>query len=642
MNSLDTSTHGNDRWYMPYIILVSGLGGLLAGIDFGIIASAIVYLNKTIKMSEAELSFVVAVYTLGCTCAALFAGVAADWLGRKMMMIAGGLMFVVSILFITSSQGFLPLFLGRVLMGLSGGVVCVVVPLYMAECLPPAFRGRGTAIFQFTLTLGIVMASAIGIWFANIHDRAVELAAGDANLIFIADDSAWRNIFLIAVIPGILYTIASIFVKESPRWLFRRGKLTEAQQLLCDSLPPDQAKLVFEEMVQHSLQTQSISNPSDKSPNTSIFQRKYVLPFIIACIVLACTQATGVNAILAYAVIIFKQAGLDDVGATQGNLLLSLTNCSVTLVGLFLVDKLGRKFLLKIGTAGIIVALVCATLLFRSFESGSSGVSKELAVMIKNNQLNFDITQVKFNHQPNEAIQLSLLCNYGDDQRIVRAFMPTPDAQAILGHAKSILNKFSSVDQNIISEYFSLKKFGLEKLSADQQTTVKSANSLFSSLSNDENEMLKSAQVILNSQCVSLNPPTPNTPLVIKRANMSTIPSSLTGWMTVATFCFFMASFAVGPGVCVWLALTELMPTRIRSMGMGIAMMLNTGVNFLIALIFLPTVGNYGFSAMYIFWIVCTIIYFLTAAFLMPETKGKTLEEIEKYFDSKKLAQPHV
>jgi cation transport ATPase len=81
------------------------------------------------------------------------------------------------------------------------------------------------------------------------------------------------------------------------------------------------------------------------------------------------------------------------------------------------------------------------------------------------------------------------------------------------------------------------------------------------------------------------------------------------------------------------------MPTRIRSMGMGIAMLLNTGVSFLIALFFLPVVGNYGFSAMFFFWSGCTVIYFLTAAFWMPETKGKTLEEIEDYFEGKKAAK---
>jgi hypothetical protein len=93
----------------------------------------------------------------------------------------------------------------------------------------------------------------------------------------------------------------------------------------------------------------------------------------------------------------------------------------------------------------------------------------------------------------------------------------------------------------------------------------------------------------------------------------------------------------VGPGVCVWLALSELMPTRIRSSGMGIALLINQGVATLIAAVFLPIVGNYGYYAMFLFWAGCTVVYFITAAFFLPETKGKTLEEIEEHFEGKKF-----
>jgi sugar phosphate permease len=97
--------------------------------------------------------------------------------------------------------------------------------------------------------------------------------------------------------------------------------------------------------------------------------------------------------------------------------------------------------------------------------------------------------------------------------------------------------------------------------------------------------------------------------------------------------CLFIASFAVGPGVVVWLALSELMPTRIRSTGMGIALLINQGVSTVMAGVFLPVVGYYGYYAMFAFWAICTVIYFLISAFILPETKGKTLEEIEQSFD---------
>jgi hypothetical protein len=97
-----------------------------------------------------------------------------------------------------------------------------------------------------------------------------------------------------------------------------------------------------------------------------------------------------------------------------------------------------------------------------------------------------------------------------------------------------------------------------------------------------------------------------------------------------------MAFFAVGPGVCVWLALSELMPTRIRSNGMSIALLINQAVSTTIAAVFLPTVGKYGYSTMFFAFAGCTVIYFITAAFFLPETKGKTLEEIEEHFEGRK------
>jgi MFS family permease len=122
-------------------------------------------------------------------------------------------------------------------------------------------------------------------------------------------------------------------------------------------------------------------------------------------------------------------------------------------------------------------------------------------------------------------------------------------------------------------------------------------------------------------------------PLKIENALITPVPSTQNGWLTALfTFCF-MAFFAVGPGVCVWLALSELMPTRIRSNGMSIALTLNQAVSTTIAAVFLPTVGKYGYSTMFFAFAGCTVVYFITAAFFLPETKGKTLEEIEAVFE---------
>jgi phage shock protein PspC (stress-responsive transcriptional regulator) len=122
-------------------------------------------------------------------------------------------------------------------------------------------------------------------------------------------------------------------------------------------------------------------------------------------------------------------------------------------------------------------------------------------------------------------------------------------------------------------------------------------------------------------------------PLRIDNALITPLPSQRSGMRVAITLFVFMAFYAVGPGVCVWLALSELMPTRIRSNGMSIALLINQAVSTTIAAVFLPTVGKHGYAAMFFGFAACTVIYFVTAAFFLPETKGKTLEEIEAHFE---------
>jgi MFS transporter, SP family, solute carrier family 2 (myo-inositol transporter), member 13 len=123
-------------------------------------------------------------------------------------------------------------------------------------------------------------------------------------------------------------------------------------------------------------------------------------------------------------------------------------------------------------------------------------------------------------------------------------------------------------------------------------------------------------------------------PLKIEKALIAAVPDSRNGWLVAIILYTFMAFYAIGPGVCVWLALSELMPTRIRSVGMSIALVINQLVSTTLAAIFLPVVSNYGYSTMFFLFAAFAVIYFVTAAFFLPETKGKTLEEIEEYFEA--------
>jgi len=547
-------------FYTRFLILIAGLGGLLYGIDVGIIAAALLYLSKTIDLTVAQTSIVVAAVLGGSVVSSPIAGIMGDWWGRKPMMIISGLMFVASVGLIVLSQGFASLFLGRLLQGMSGGVIGVVVPLYLAECLGPENRGRGTAIFQFMLTFGIVVAAGVGWYYTRQAETTIAHAAGNVALIHAAQNHAWRSMFLAVIYPGILFFIGAFALSESPRWLVRKGRTSQALQALQRSLSSHEAEREMREMqavVQHPAGGAAIHK------SESLLQRKYVIPFVLACVVLSLNQTTGINSVLAFLVIILKQAGLASTHATQGDVAVKVMNCLMTLVAVALVERKGRKFLLKLGTGGVVVAFVAAGAIFLGIESGRTDVKSRLIAAESGNTLTLPANASTLGPGPQgRAMALNVLYSYGDGSHMA---------------------------------------------------TV---------LSNDADPVLK------------LEPPSPgdHAPLQILRAMYGPVPGAATGWLVALCMALFIASYATGPGVVVWLVLSELMPTRIRSVGMGIALLLNQGISTAIAAVFLPVVGNWGYSAMFFFWAVCTVLYFITAAFFIPETKGKTLEEIEMHF----------
>jgi MFS family permease len=563
--------------YGRFLIFVSGLGGLLYGIDVGIIAAALLYLNKTINLTVEQTSIIVAAVLGGGMCGSLFAGVLADWLGRKKMMVFSGLLFVSSVALIVLAQGFQTLFLGRLLQGLSCGVIAVVVPLYLAECLAAEVRGRGTAIFQFMLTFGIVIAAVVGWFYTRQAETAIAAAAGNAQLIVAAESHAWRGMFLTVVYPGLVFFFGAMFLSETPRWLFRHGRPERALAALRRSSTEADAQRQFREMQSLAAEDgrQAASDPGSHSKG-SLLQRKYVLPFVLACVVLTCNQTTGINSILGFLVIILRQAGMTASHATTGDVAVKVLQCAMTIVGVALVDRKGRRFLLKIGTGGIVLALLAGALIFYGFESRRTDIRDRLQGAVQGNSLHLSLAELRSGSTPDNSGVGSAAASAGAE-------------------GLTVLYSYGKGDK------------------------------LAAALSSDADPVLR----------IQPEADAPNAPLHIERALYGPVPGETTGWLVTGCLCLFMAAYALGPGVVVWLMLSELMPTRIRSLGMGIALLLNQGASTLIAGLFLPVVGRFGYFAMFAFWGACTVVYFCTATFFLPETKGKTLEEIEQHFEGK-------
>jgi len=580
--------------YNRFLLLVAGLGGLLYGVDVGIIAGALPYLEATSGLNAGQLSTVVAAVLLGSVISTLFAGVLADWMGRRLLMTLSGVLFVVSIPMIALSHGYEPLILGRLLQGISAGLIGVVVPLYLAECLSASSRGKGTGIFQWLLTLGITAAAFVGMYFSFRVDEVAKL--GDAARLIAFKDTAWRSIFWVSLPPGILFVIGSLMVAESPRWLFRRGKRDAAYAALLRSSATEQADLELKEIEQASA-AEKASTSTGGAAKESLLRRKYVIPFVLACVILACNQATGINSIIGYNTNILLQSGLSDVQAHWGYVLFTVVNFLVTIGGVMLVDRKGRKFLLSVGTSGIIVSLVCTGFLFRQTERLRVDSRSPVQSMVTADQ--------KVTLTYDQKLAKTLLGAGGDA------------AQRIGSRPTSLVVIYSYGDFHAATKAARSDETAATPIEITRESCVPD-NKVKAFFSNPFGDLDSARQA----------------PLRIDNALITPLPSERSGWRVAITLFVFMAFYAVGPGVCVWLALSELMPTRIRSNGMSIALLLNQAVATAIAGVFLPTVGKYGYAAMFWGFAACTVVYFITAAFFLPETKGKTLEEIEAHFES--------
>ena len=442
-----------------FLLAIAGCGGMLY--DFGgtIIAPAIPYFEATKLFTADEIARLTAAVVLTAAFASLFAGALAEKFGRKPSLLFAAALAAVACFPICFCDGnFWLFYAGRALQGIAAGVLGVIVPMYLAEALPAADRGKGAGVFQFMDVAGILFCSLVGlavVKFVGPADSATVSAA--------AKTVAWKTIFWSSAAPAVLFFVGALGLEESPVWLAKKNRKTVEKT--------DDA-------------TDRPSAP-DLQPKDSLFRHKYIYPFVLAVVILACNQATGINSMQYYALKMFQDAGLSNAAANVGFMIFTGLMLVMTVVACAFVDTKGRKFLLILGTAGIIFSHLAAAGVFLAINAGF-----------------------------------------------------------------------------------------LEK-------------------------------------------------------------GPLAGWLVVGALLAYISAFSIGPGVVVWLALSELMPNRIRANAMAIAMFINMMVAYFIADRMLALVEKFGYAPVMIGFACSTVIYFITVTFFLPETKGKTLEEIETFFEKR-------
>ena len=261
--------------YIIYLLFMAGLGGLLYGVDFGVIAAAEPYLKALGIYSAARVSLIVGAVLVGGLLSSITAGMLCDWLGRRKTIILSAGMFLAAIPVVCLALDNFPLlYAGRVLQGMSAGYMAVAMPMYLTETLPAEIRGRGTGVFQTCLGIGLVVAAAAGCIVASSLGAADTIGSDAAKMV-----AAWRANFWWTLVPVAVLFFGSFRLKESPVWEERRTVRKAAVSV------------------------------DDRREGGSLFQRRYVVPFLLACVVLTLNKTTGMSSFTSYLVSILHKAG---------------------------------------------------------------------------------------------------------------------------------------------------------------------------------------------------------------------------------------------------------------------------------------------------------------------------------------------
>lgn len=354
--------------YVIFISAVAAIGGFLFGFDSGVINGTVSALGNTFNSSSVATGFNVASVLLGCALGALAAGPLADKFGRRAIMIVTALIFAISAFGSGIADSSAEFIFYRLFGGLGIGAASVLAPAYIAEIAPARLRGRLATLQQLAIVLGLFAAFLSNYLIAN--------AAGGAEGILMLDLAAWRWMFWAELVPAGLFLIGVLFIPESPRYLVAQGKLKHAKEVF-HKISNDDADTQISE-VKHSLQ-------SDKKPSIRdlfIDGSKKVHPIVWVGVALSVFQQfVGINVVFYYGSELWQAAGFDESQSLFINVLAGTTNILSTFIAIALVDKVGRKPLLLVGSIGMFISLSALTYTFGSAgldEAGKLALSENM------------------------------------------------------------------------------------------------------------------------------------------------------------------------------------------------------------------------------------------------------------------------
>lgn len=336
------------NFYVVFASIVAGISGILFGYDTGVISGALIFLKKDFVLSPSEEGLIVSLLLFGAAVGALVIGSVSDKLGRKKLLLIISLLFIITSFGISRSTSLSELYLYRFLLGISIGVSSFAAPSYISEIAPANMRGLLVSFFQTAIVIGILLTYVVNFFLAN-------------------NDNAWRLMFVYGVVPATVLLFGLILLPESPRWLLSKSKESEAIKSLSKLRGNDNYANELNEI------KAMVQLEHTKKNWNSLFTKMNMPLIAIAIIIMLFQQLSGINAIIYYAPKIFMYAGFDINNSLFGTVLVGVVNLISTLIGLVLLDKLGRRPLMIFGS--LVMSLALLSVAFTLGENTSQLIS---------------------------------------------------------------------------------------------------------------------------------------------------------------------------------------------------------------------------------------------------------------------------
>ncbi|MGH3253127.1 MAG: sugar porter family MFS transporter [Trebonia sp.] len=343
-----------------HVVLVSGitaLGGLLFGYDTGVVSGALLFLKDDFGgLSSFEQELVTSLLLVGAAVGALFAGRIADRVGRRLTVLGTALIFVVGVLLAAFAPAFGVLLAARVIIGLAVGSASMVVPLYIGEVAPPGIRGALVSMNQLAITSGILVSYLADYWLAGTE--------------------SWRLMFGLAAIPAVLLFVGMLFQAESPHWLVMHGRDEQARRVLARLRAPEEIEPEIAEV--HRV------TEIEQLGTRDLLSAKLRPMLAVGVLLAVFQQITGINTVIYYAPTLLKSAGFGTNGSLLANVVNGAVNVIMTIIAIRLLDRVGRRTLLLIGTVGMAVGMFLTAFSFSGGENlhGASAVTAILGLLI--------------------------------------------------------------------------------------------------------------------------------------------------------------------------------------------------------------------------------------------------------------------